>query len=544
MNAKKLGCGCLTSLGIAAALFWGGRYFYTQGMMPFLGKQLTPIAGAKVIPENAIAVGYIETDAENWSKLKQLNLSDTKKLLQEEIEDWQENFPNSSGLKYQQDIQPWLGGAMAAIVPDESAKKDFDLLIILGIKNKLKARNFLNTIKKDSEVKLTETKYQGVKITQAVDKYDDQIVSALIDDKLIVAENRKTIQLAIDSYKNNSSLISNPQRKSVLNQKLNLENTLAEIYIPNYSQLIKNTIALDKELPFLEQLQVLESTVIGLETAKQGLRLRSITKFNSEITEAELAVDRGKLLNLFPDDTIALVNGRGIDKIWSGLVTQLEADRETSHLLEIVRLSLSLTANIDLDKDIFGWMDGEFALGLIKTQSPTIPKLNIGLGGAIILETTQPNTAQEKLASLEKSLARQLDLDSFEEKINDKTIIQWRDRDRGNVFSYGWLNDNNLLFAFGDSTWELIDTKQHKSLSKNKFFKAITRELPSNNLGYFYLDIAQILNMAHYLPLEELDTDAQDAIAVLKSIKGIGITVTMPDRYTNQQDLFILFQED
>ena len=544
MNAKKIGCGCLTILGVAVTLFWAGRYIYTQGMISFLGKQLTPIDGAKVIPENAIAVGYIGTDAENWSKLKQLNLLSTKKLLKKEVEDWQENFPNSSNLKYRQDIEPWLGGAMVAMLPDTTAQEDFNLLIVLGIKNKLKARDFLNKLEKRATVNLTETKYQGVKISQAVDKYNDAIISALIDDKLIVAENKKTIERAIDSYKNNSSLVSDSETKSVLNQKLNLENTLAEIYITDYSQLIKNTIALDKELPFLERLQVIESTVIGLGQEKQGLRLRSITKFNSQATESEFTVNQGKLLNLFPDDTIALINGRRIDKIWSGLVKQLEAEAETNYLLDIARLSLRSTTNIDLDKDIFGWMDGEFALGLIKTETPTIPKLNIGLGGAIILETTKPDLAQKKLASLEKALARQLHLDSFEEKINNKTLVQWRDRKTGNVFSYGWLNSNNLLLAFGDSPGELLDRKQHKSLSKNKFFQALTRKLPSNNLGYFYLDVAQVLNMAHYFPLEELDADAKDAIAVLKSIKAIGTTVTMPDRYTNQQDVFILFQED
>ncbi len=556
MSAKKLGCGCLASLGIAATLFWGGRYIYTQGMIPFLGRQLTPITGAKVIPENAIAVGYIATDAENWSKLKQLNLSSAKKLLQEEIE----NFPNASDLKYQQDIQPWLGGAMVAMLPDETARDDregrrgflalsnrgvdFNLLMILGIKNKLKARDFLNKIKKDSEVKLTETKYQGVEITKAIDNYNDKIISALIDDKLIVAQNTKTIEQAIDSYKNNSSLITNSQTKSIFDRELNLENTLAEIYIPNYTQLIKNTIPLDTELPFLERLPIIDSIVIDVSTAKQGLKLRSITKLNPETAESEITLDRSELLNYFPDDTIALVNGRGIDKIWSNLVTEFKAHRETSHLLDIAKLSLRLTADIDLNKDIFGWMDGEFVLGLIKPEKPTISEFDIGLGAAIILETTQPNTAKEKLANIEQALARQLDLDVFEEQINNKTIVQYRDLNTKNVFSYGWLNPNHLLLTFGDSTWELIDLKQYKSLAKNKFFRTIIRELPENNLGYFYLDVAKILNTAHYLPLEELDDDVQDAIAILRSIKGIGTTATMPNRYTHQQDLFILFQED
>ena len=39
-------------------------------------------------------------------------------------------------------------------------------------------------------------------------------------------------------------------------------------------------------------------------------------------------------------------------------------------------------------------------------------------------------------------------LDVFEEEKNNKTIVQYRDRNTQNIFSYGWLNPNNLLLTF------------------------------------------------------------------------------------------------
>lgn len=79
-----------------------------------------------------------------------------------------------------------------------------------------------------------------------------------------------------------------------------------------------------------------------------GLTIRKAIK-------AEYKPSSGKIVGQFPAETLALVTGRGISSIWSAFVQQAKTNPQLSQGLDAVRQQLT-TVNIDLDKDIFGWM--------------------------------------------------------------------------------------------------------------------------------------------------------------------------------------------
>jgi hypothetical protein len=103
MTSKKSGCGCFPILGIGLALAFGGLYFFN-------GKKLTPLEGAEVIPQEAIVSGYISTDLKDWSQLEEIGIP--KSILDNNIEQINTEFITNSNIVYQEDIKPWLGGAM------------------------------------------------------------------------------------------------------------------------------------------------------------------------------------------------------------------------------------------------------------------------------------------------------------------------------------------------------------------------------------------------------------------------------------------------
>jgi hypothetical protein len=121
MTSKKYGCGCLPILGLGIALTFAGLYFFN-------GKELTPLEG--------------------------------------------------------EDIKPWLGGAMFAMLPDQD--KD-DLLVIFGVKNKLKAYNFLQKLEKQEKQPIEKIDYQGITIFENTNLQKDFSYAALIDNKIILA---------------------------------------------------------------------------------------------------------------------------------------------------------------------------------------------------------------------------------------------------------------------------------------------------------------------------------------------------------------------
>lgn len=222
----------------------------------------------------------------------------------------------------------------------------------------------------------------------------------------------------------------------------------------------------------------------------------------------------------------------------------MKQDQVISKNLNLAKLSLQQMADLNLEEDIFNWMDGEFALGIVTNPKSLTPELDIDLSGGIILETSQPDKAKQTLAKLETTLEKHLSLTVNNNKINNKTVTQLRANGELDSLNYGWLDNNKLLLAWGDSAFESISESKQSSLVNNQNFKAMAQKTSGNNSGSVYIDVPQIMAIVNQFPVTESDPEAQNAIAILNSIQSVGSTVTMPDKRTNQQDLFILFKDN
>ena len=539
MSSQKSGFGCLSFIGVTSLLLIGGWYIHQQG---WLGKKLTPIEGAKVIPNEAIVTSFISSEPKNWSKLEQLDLPETANI-KETLDNLQQEFPESTAINYQQDIQPWLGGIMMAVLPQQSSVNDDNsILLVLGIKNKLKARDFLKKIQKESQQDWQESKYKGIKITSGKTANDKTINSALLGNNLVLADNQQTVKQAIDTYKGEPSLASEPQAKQVLSQQIKLDNSLAQVYFTDFDYLITEIAQQDISAAALAQLQQLESVIIGIGTDKQAIHIRSITNLKSNQNNLNIASNRNKILNKVPNNTIAIVNGQKLNQAWSTAVKQLEVDDNLRRIVSMSRASFKFSTKLDLDRDIFGWMDGEFLLGLMVTDRAIIPGLGIGLEPIIILETSKPKVAATTLSTIEKTLQRSVGiLPQPKQTANKNKITEWQIPRSNFSLTYGWLNKNYLVLTVGNSFFESIDKSAKNPLNKKNEFKAIAQNLPDNNLGYFYVDMNQTMSIINKLPANSIDI-TPEAREFLNSLQGIGATATMPDKLTSQLDVLVLFK--
>ena len=544
MSSKKSGFGCLSMLGVAIALSVGGHYLSRQ----VLGKELTPIDAARVIPDEALFATFVETDSQKWTEVKELVNQPSQKIIETQVEKFEAELATElTNFDYQKDIQPWLDGAMFAFVGEDIVDSDADVLIVLGIKNKLKANNFVKKLQEKSQVESTESKYKGIKITESITQDNDVTISALIGSRLLLAESKDTIERAIDAYKENTSLASDEQTKKLFEQKIDTGTTLAQIYFPNYGELISEGLKLDPNVPNLysELMSVyasVESSTVALGVESEGLRVRSVTKLNSDELSKYVTPSKSKLLKRFPDRTVAVVNGSGIGQFWSQLLVYLKQNRDTSRYLNLAKLGVRQSTNLDLESDIFNWMDGEFAFGIITTPKSLHPQLNLGYSAGLILETSQPEKARKTLSQLETSLQKHLEIVPTQNKINKKAVTQWKAPGVDGALNYGWLDKNNLLFAWDNFTFESISKSGKESLVKNDSFKAITKKVPDRNLGYFYLDVTQVMNTINKLPVDRTNSEAEAMLALLNSLDAIASNVSMPDKRTARQDIFVMFK--
>ncbi len=540
MSSNKFGCGCWSFLGITTVLLIGGWYINFSG---WLGKALTPIEGAKIIPKEAIVTSFISAEPQNWSQLQQLGLPETEQFIQKNIENLKQEFSVSTAVNYQQDVRPWLGGLMMAILPEQSSdNEEENILIVIGIKNKLKALGFIKKIRRKTEKDWQEKKYRGITITEVKNKNYEIISSALLGNKLVISNERQTLEKAIDTYKGESSLASEPYNKQVLSQELTIANPVARIYFTDFNYLIEQIAKQEISATTLADLQQLESVVMGVGIEKEGIHFQSITNLKTEDDNSNFISTDNKILTKLPANTIATINGRNINQIWSTIVKQLETDNDLRRFLNMSRLSFRYGTGLDLDRDFFSWMNGEFAFSLMTTKKKIIPELGIGLESAIIIETSNPNKAKATLARLKKSLQSNFWIKSKQKKIaNKQTITEWYIPQNSFSLAHGWIDKNYLVFTIGTSPFEFVNNYTGNSLHQSDKFKAIAPKLPKNNLGYFYLDMNRIMPIVNRLPAERTDI-SPEAMTVLNSLRGIGATATMPDPSTSQLDVLFLFK--
>ena len=540
MSSNKFGCGCWSFLGMTSALLIGGWYVHFSG---WLGKELTPLEGAKVIPNEAIVTSFISAEPQKWSQLQQLGLPETEKLIEENIENLKQEFSSSTTIDYQQDIQPWLGGLMIAILPEQSStQEDENVLIVVGIKNKLKARSLVKKSQQETQKKWQKRKYKRITITEVKNQNNKTISSALLGNKFVISNNKITLEKAIDAYKEKSSLASEPSAKQVLSQKLTIENPVARVYFTDFNYLISQIAKEEISATTLAELQQLESVLMGVGIQTEGIHLQSITNLKVDGNNSNLSPTDSKILTKLPANSIAALNGQDINQIWSTTVKQIEADENLRRVLDMGRLSFRYGTGLDLDEDIFSWMDGEFALSIMTTKKKIIPELGIGLESAIILETSNPNKAKAALTKIEKSLQSNLGISSKRKKIATKqTITEWLIPQSNFPLAYGWLDKNYLVFTMGNSGFEFMNNSTSNSLERSDKFKAIAQKLPNNNFGYFYLDMKQIMPIINKLPADSTDI-SPEVMTVLNSLQGIGATATMPDKSTSQLDALVLFK--
>jgi hypothetical protein len=528
-TSKKSGLGCLPILAVVAVAA-GGLYYFRGNL---IGKTLTPLEAAQVIPQEAYATSFISTDSQDWSQLSKFGTPEAQKTISENLEKIKQDLASDS-VNYEQDIQPWIGGIMLAFLPSADASEP-EMLMVAGIKNKFKARDFEKKLKSQPEQTLQETKYKGIAITEATSKNGNSYSFAVTGSYLLLSDNIETIKNAIDTVKGEASYAKKPGAKEIFSQRLSLKHPVAIVYLADYAGLMQQALnsSAGASIPAqtLEQLQQVKSMIIGMGLEDQGLHFQAIAKLNPDANQLELKSSPGKVLSLYPTETFAVISGQGINQGWKTVVSQSEKNAELKNAVEQIRATFGMI-NLDADKDVFGWMDGEYALGMLFSNQSTIP--NVGIGGMIVLETSDRKTAENTLNSIGKVIQYQ----GISTKQNGDNT-EWTSPSDELLLSYGWLNNNALTMTVFLPFSVAKDVKNGSSLAESANFKAITNILPKNNLGYFYVDLDQAANEITKIAQAQGITPDSNVMTVLDSMQGFAVTLTMPNQTTSQFDMLL-----
>lgn len=541
MSVKK---SLIPAVGIVGMIAGGAAaYLYLKGNF---SDAANPIASAKVVPDEALMATFISTDPKPWLQLQQFGTPEAEKLIKQGFQDFNRQLLTQYNIDYEQDLKPWVGSVAIAVLPSSSSravqftpqsKSATSLLMVVGIKDKLSAWNFANKLKSDKTLTTQEIDYKGEKITETASK-GESTYSSVLGDRLVLASDKQAVEHAIDTYKGEPSFANKDGVENLLSKGVNLKNSVAQVYLPDYAGVMQQLIESSpngKQLPpEALALQQVKSMVAGVGIDEAGIRMKAIALLGPNAIKFDYQPSAGKIVNNFPADTFALISGMGISRQWSAFVDQTKNISEVNLALGYARQYLK-TYNLNLDKDVFGWMDGEFALAAIPSNQGLLA--SIGFGGTLVFDTSDRAGAEATLNKLD-AIAKNNFVTVASKDIGGKTITEWQVPFQGALLGHGWLDNDTVFVALGGSLVDAIATKPNSSLNNSESFKAVTGSLQQPNAGYFYLDMDRTMSFVNRFATQSY-VITPEASAFLNSIRGIGMTASSPDKSISQMELLL-----
>ena len=503
------------------------------------GDLANPLASAKLVPEEAYMVAFISTDQQNWAKLEQFGTPEARQIVNKSIQSFQQKMLAETQLDYDKDVKPWVGNVMIAVLPGTSGKSQPNMLMVVGIKDKANALGLAGKLNSQSKVKATESDYKGVKITGFASE-KSSTYTAVVKDFLVMSPEKQSLEKAIDTAQGKPSIASRPDADSLMTRSAEVQNPIARFYMLDYAKAVQEMSSRNpnaKPLPTatLDQLKQIKSVVSGLGIDNSGLRLKAVANLDPNAKTIEFKPSPNKVIGQFPGDTFALVSGQDIGRIWAQTAEQSKSNPDSQKVLDQMRQSTK-TIGLDLDKDVFSWMNGEFGLGMVPSTQGLFAQL--GFSSAMVIGSSDRKTAEATLSKLD-NLAKGSSIPIQQRDIQGKKVTEWTIPGQGALLSHGWLDQDTMFLTFGGPA-EAIVNKPNPALDGNAVFKDVTSSLPKQNIGYFYMDMektsALITQIRSATQQGGLPPEVQ---TVLDSIKGIGATSVQPNKGTGEFEMLL-----
>lgn len=546
---------------VVAAGGAGAYYYLNQG-----GLNLTPgtLGSVKIVPGNALMVVSVSMDSNKWGQLEQFQSPETKKLFDDTLAKIKkESASNTPDFDFDKDIKPWAGDVTMAILPSAKPTKQSllqkplltpvvdrrlktqivqkdpevkpNILMIVEVKDKVAAAQFGEKVKAKSGGKVTKKSYKDTEISEfpgSKAESKNKFHTALLGDYLVMSPEEKSVEQSIDAFKGEASLSG-----QISPGDLDLKNLLIQLYIPKFAESVEQLASMnpDSVMPpqSLQQLKAIKSLGMGVGVDGEGIRLKATTKFDPEIFKYEYKGASGKVLSQFPAETFAIVTGSDISSRWKQVVQDASKNPDAQKALDEARQNLkNPSVGLDLDKDIFGWMDGEFALGAISNSEGLLAQF--GAGPVMTFQTSDRKTAEATLKKLE-DMAQKNGLTVQPRDVKGVSVTEWSSISApGFTMGYGWHDKDSLFVTFGPLV-NIMASKPSNTLESSPSFKTITSSFSKPNIGYFYLDMDKTWSLiGSKIPPDQKSEITPEALALINTVRGIGMTAYMPDKTTSK----------
>lgn len=496
--------------GVIVLLLTGiGGYYWLVRESPLTllrgGSQTTPAAAMFVSKQAPVMVSLLVNPDRLEPLQRVVARQGERRRSRTELNQLKTNLLANTGLDYRQDIQPWLDDEITLAVTTVDIDRDSKngqqpgYLMALATKDADKSREFLQLLFSKRAIAGTELAFEKYKGVQLISE-GEALSGALVGDRFVLFANHpKVLRDAINNVQApDLGLTSSSQYQQALTLLPPARIGVTFLNVPNLLSWLGNE----------PQPQTYQSQIIALELNRQGLLAETALLAAPEQQIYPSAPALSQLvgaLQYIPAATGFSISGSDLshlentdlNQLWTQSAQLSGSDYDAiSRLVKQPLAALQARWGIDLKKDIFSWVQGEYALGLLPHADQTTPDL--------IFVAEKSDAAEQGISHLD-AIAQQQGLSITPLPLGNQKISAWTqlttapasssEPDRGLITLKAKVNGvhttvgNYEIFTTSvEAMDEALNATKGGSLVDNPKFKASIDAIPQPNQGYVYLD--------------------------------------------------------
>lgn len=540
------------AVGAALLIAGGGIALWTLTHPSFAPGTL-PI-GANAIPQDALMVVSVTTDANQWQQLRSFGTPKSQAAFDQTLVQLRDRFLGANGLDYERDVKPWIGPEVTlAMLPPQSElapPKDGQApqpaspqpaVLVVPIADPIKAKQLLDQPKALQGRQWSDRTYKDIQIRESKGQQPAQNIDlAVLDGKLlIVANSARAVERAIETYKGDPSLAATPGYADALGQ-IQKGQGFASLYMNIPQTVISGNANLNRSQSQQSLEQVKQSqgwaTVATLES--EGLQLNSIFWLKPDSQRTFSVRNTAKTMpTRLPGDTVLMASGGDFKQFWSDYTRDFPSMPvkllDPTSFRQEVRGALGM----DLEQDFVNWMQGEFSISLVAAPPGTSPTTPIGL--VLMVQASDRRAAEKALKQLDETMAKKYNFQIEDGKVADQPVVNWRMPGSEVAITHGWMDGNIAFLTLGAPVAQSFLPRPANNLASNPPFQQATDGSDDTTSGQFFMDFNRASTFKG-LPLLRFPEANQ---VWLEAIKAVGISTVVSSDRTTRYNVRVLLQK-
>ena len=459
------------------------------------------------------------------------------------LQDLDTQLSEAVGITFTGDIMPWVGRRAGVGIthlyfdafgePDQA-----DWVFVAEIRDQTAFESFLVKFQQGIENNLgerfvQETYQDGTIWAIAVGDETDQIAMAQTTNLFFISQTVQPIKDALDAQKGTSLADSKIYAELVADLP---NNRVITLFMDGafLLDLVKNLPDSGLNAPQLNSLDGWQGMSASLALVEVGVQLDAFYSFDpAQMTDIQRQMldnmlTEPQLANRLPQNTLGVVNGQGLNTLWSNAETQMAGIPEGADFQEAVAL-LEDMLGIDVDTDLFALLDGEYALALLPAADGALAQGGVNLGIIFLAQTSSPDAMNTTLEKINPFLADNLDMSPQTAQINGQTVYFVGDPFQDVEFLAYGVVDSHLNIA--SSTTVIQNTfSGGAALANADRYKTVWNAFPAGMRPVFYFDQEGIFNTVREGLTDSGQTSFDEAVKNFKPVQFISAAMQYRDK--------------